>query len=231
MQLLTVRDYLEMSLGAANIVSNAVTARPNLTICLPTGRTPKGMYRELVRRRRVEGLSFFDVIFFNLDEYVGLAPEHTQSFRSYLRRELFDHINVGPANIYPPDENYEDTIRNKGGVDLLISGIGANGHIAFNEPGSILESRTRIVDLAQSTLDGMRANFTPEELPRQAITIGLATIMEARRVLLLASGKAKAQILARALTEPINSEVPASVLQGHPDTTVIADEAALEVFH
>jgi len=160
---------------------------------------------------------------------VGLRPGHPQSFRAYLWRVFLNYINVRPANVYLPDENYEETIRRSRGIDLLISGIGVNGHIAFNEPGSTLDSRTRIVELADSTIELMKASFSPGELPRQAITMGLATILEARRTLLLASGSSKAQILARVLTGQITTDVPASALRLHSNLTVIADEEAAAI--
>ena len=147
-----------------------------------------------------------------------------------MRREFLNYINVRRSNVYPPDENYEVTIRKAGGIDLLISGIGVNGHIAFNEPGSALDCRTRIVDLAQSTIERMRERFSAEELPRRAITMGLGTILEARQIVLLACGSDKAEALARALTEEVSSDVPASVLRLHPNVTIVADEAAAAVY-
>ncbi len=165
--------------------------------------------------------------FFYLDDYVGLPADHPESFRCYLDRELFGPGNVGSANVHAPDAKYEQTIRSCGGIDLLICGIGPNGHIAFNEPGSPVESRTRIVDLAESTIEGLRGKFRPDEMPRQAITIGLATIMESRQILLLANGKEKAGILSRALKGPVTTDVPASVLQHHPRLSVLTDQEIL----
>jgi glucosamine-6-phosphate deaminase len=221
------RDYQELSHEAARLVADAVKTRPQVSLCLPTGSTPRGMYAELVRIHRSMRLDFSRVRMLNLDEYVGLRSDHPSSFRSYLWREFFNHVNVRRANIYMPDDSYEETIRNIGGIDLLISGIGTNGHIAFNEPGADLDSRTRVVTLADSTIESMRSRFVPDELPTQAITIGLGTIMDARRIVLLASGSSKAEILARALDEPVTPDVPASVIQLHPDVTVIADEDAM----
>jgi glucosamine-6-phosphate deaminase len=137
---------------------------------------------------------------------------------------------VRRANVYLPDELYDQTIHRLGGIDFLISGIGVNGHLAFNEPGSSFESRTRFVELAESTLQLIKGNFSPQELPHQAITMGMATIFDARRILLIASGKTKAAILARALTEVVAPELPASLLQRHPNVTVIADEEAAAIY-
>jgi glucosamine-6-phosphate deaminase len=223
-------DYLEMSLEAARFVAEAIRTVPQLALCLPTGNTPKALYAELVRMHRSERLDFSRVKMFNLDEYVGIRPDHPNSFRVYLWREFLNHINVRRANVYMPDEQYEDTIRKTGGIDLLISGIGLNGHVAFNEPGSEIDSRTRIVKLADSTSESIRKSFTPDELPTHGLTIGLATIMEARRILLLASGEQKAAILARALSGPVSTDVPASVLQNHKNVTLIADEPAMKLY-
>src|SRR3954469_1970710 len=186
MQISIRRDYDDLSEHAARIVAEAVRAKPQLTLCLPTGNTPKGMYRLLIRMLRERRIDFSRVSFFNLDEYVGLRADHPNSFRAYLWREFLNYVNVRRANVYPADENYEITIRRLGGIDLLISGIGLNGHIDFNEPGSPFESRTRIVELADSTLSSIGPSFAPDELPRHAITMGLGTILEAHRILLLA---------------------------------------------
>ena len=223
-------DYDEMSEEAARSVAEAIRAKPKLVLCVPSGNTPKGMYQELIRMRRQSQLDFSKVKFFLLDEYIGLRPGHPQSFRADLWRVFLNYINVRPANVYLPDESYEETTRRSGGIDLLISGIGVNGHIAFNEPGSALDSRTRIVELEDSTIELMKTSFSPPELPRKAITMGLATILEARRILLLASGSPKAQILARALTGEITTDVPASALRLHSNLTVIADEEAAAIY-
>ncbi len=224
-------DYDDMSKEAARIVAEAIRAKPQLVLGVPSGNTPKGMYRELIRMYRQKNrLDFSKVRFFLLDEYMGLRPGHPDSFRAYLWRVFLNYINVRPANVYLPEENYEKTIRRSRGIDLLISGIGVNGHIAFNEPGSTLDSRTRIVELADSTIELMKISFSPRDLPRQAITMGLGTILEARGILLLASGSRKAQILGRALTGQITTDVPASVLRLHSNLTVIADEEAAAIY-
>ncbi len=229
MQVVIKPSYSDLSREAARLVEEAIRANPRLVLCIPAGRTPRGMYRELIRTHRENRLDFSRVSLFQLDEYAGLRAGHPETFRVYLWREFLNYINVRRANVYVPDENYEETIRRAGGLDLLISGIGVNGHVAFNEPGSPFDSRTRIVDLAESTVDLIKDKFSPEELPRRAVTMGLATILDARRIVLLASGTSKAHILSRALTQAITPEVPASALRMHPDVTVIADEEAAAV--
>jgi glucosamine-6-phosphate deaminase len=227
--LIVKAGYDEVSVGAARIVAETVQAIPNARLCLPTGRTPRGMYRELIRLHRTERLDFSRVRVFQLDEYIGLRPGHPETFKSYLWREFLNHVNVRRANIHFIENDYEEVIRSNGGIDLLVLGIGINGHLGFNEPGSETDSRTRIVDLAGSTINGMRHTFAPDELPHQAVTIGIATIMEARRILLLASGTEKASILAKALGDPVTTALPASILQLHANVTVIADQDALSL--
>lgn len=212
MQILVTPDYRTMSHSAAEIVAEAMQLKPDLVLALPAGNTPTGMYEELA----AEQLDFSRVKTFNLDEYVGLTAHDPRSFRAYMQRIFFDHVNVRPENIHFPDENYDKTIRAAGGIDLLILGIGLNGHIAFNEPGSAVTSRTRIVDLAPETAAPVR----------RGITMGIATILEARRILLLAAGSSKKEVLRRALEDPIDESLPASALRLHSDLTVIADSAA-----
>jgi glucosamine-6-phosphate deaminase len=227
MQVIVKPNYKEMSIAAARIVASAISAKPRLACCLAAGNTPTGTYRELIRIHRTENLNFSSLTFFYLDDYVGQPGNHPEGFRSYLDREFFSPAGVHKENIHAPDSEYEETIRGLGGIDLLICGIGPNGHIAFNEPGSPLDSRTRIVDLAESTIEGLRGKFKPDEIPRQAITIGLATIMESRQILLLANGPEKAGILSRALNGPVTTDVPASILQRHPQLTVVTDQEIL----
>jgi glucosamine-6-phosphate deaminase len=227
MQVIIKPDYKEMSVAAARILADAISAKPRLSICLAAGNTPTGTYRELIRLQRIESLDFSNATFFYLDDYVGLREGHRESFRCYLDHELFLPGHVDPAHVYAPDVQYEETIRQCGGIDLLICGIGKNGHLAFNEPGSPVDSRTRIVDLSESTVEGLRGKFRPDEIPRRAITMGLATIMEARQILLLANGPEKAGVLSRALTGPVTTDIPASVLQRHSDVTVLTDREML----
>jgi glucosamine-6-phosphate deaminase len=211
---------------------------PSLTLGLATGSTTIGVYAELARMHREEGLDFSKVVTFNLDEYVGLPADHPQSFRFFMQQNLFRHINVDPANIHIPDgtcrgnydeycASYEKSIRQAGGIDLQILGIGRNGHIGFNEPASSLGSRTRLKALTRETLEDNRKFFaSDEEMPKCAITVGIGTILEARRIVLLAAGSSKAKAVARAIEGPITASVTASALQLHPDVTFIVNEEA-----
>jgi glucosamine-6-phosphate deaminase len=225
MQVIVKTDYREMSIAAAEIMEAAISAKPQLACCLAAGNTPTGTYRELIRLHKTADVDFSHASFFYLDDYVGLREGHPESFRCYLDHEVFVPGHVATAHVHAPDLRYEETIRKFGGIDLLICGIGKNGHIAFNEPGSPVDSRTRIVDLAEATIEGLRGKFRADEIPRRAITMGLATIMESRQILLLANGPEKAEILARALRGPVTTDVPASVLQRHPNITVLTDQA------
>jgi len=222
-----------MSLQAAQIVADAVRLKPDAVLCLPTGNTPLGMYAELVRRHREEGLDFSRVRTFNLDEYIGLGPDHRGSYHVYMRRHFFDHVNVAEENFHIPNdtesEGYERAIHEAGGLDLLIVGIGANGHIAFNEPGSSFESRTRVVTLAPETLANARRHFDNDaDVPGTAVTVGIRTILDARQVLLLASGSDKAGVVERAIRGPVSESLPASALLLHANVLAILDQAAAE---
>ena len=232
----TNRD--ELNREAARIISSAVRRDPSLTLGLATGSTTIGVYAELARMHREEDLDFSQVTTFNLDEYVGLPADHPQSFRYFMQQNLFRHINVNPANIHIPDgmcrgnydeycASYEKSIRQAGGIDLQILGIGRNGHIGFNEPASSLGSRTRLKALTRETLEDNRKFFaSAEEMPKCAITVGIGTILEARRIVLLAAGSSKAKAVARAIEGPITASVTASALQLHPDVTFIVNEEA-----
>jgi glucosamine-6-phosphate deaminase len=237
MRVLVTPDYRTLSQHAAEFIIKAVRAKPDLRLGLPTGRTPLGMYQEVVFKHRVEHLDFSGLITFNLDEYVSLPPEHPKSYRTYMWQHFFDYVNVLPTNIHIPDgspgidadaesQRYEKAIEEAGGIDLLIVGIGANGHIAFNEPGSAFDSRTRPVDLAPETIANAREHFGSDAVPHRAITMGIGTILNARRILLLASGAAKSVAIDRALRGPVSQSVPASALQLHPQVIVVLDEAA-----
>jgi glucosamine-6-phosphate deaminase len=230
--------YAELSRRAAAMVAAAIRKQPNLRLGLATGTTPLGMYRELARQHAEEGLDFARVVTFNLDEYLNLPAGHPQSFHSLMHRNFFDHVNVAPENIHIPDgmapgdfeaycAGYENAIQAAGGVDLQILGIGGNGHIGFNEPSSSLASRTRVKTLTHQTREDMRSLFGRDQpLPEAAITMGIGTILEARRILLLASGASKAHILMRAIEGPLTASISASALQLHRDVTILADEEA-----
>jgi glucosamine-6-phosphate deaminase len=204
---------------------------------LATGETPLRLYAELARMHREEGLDFSRATTFNLDEYVGLAADHPQSYRTYMRRNFFSWVNVPEKNIHIPDGRaedipaacaaYERAIRDAGGIDVQVLGIGSDGHVGFNEPSSSLSSRTRIKTLTPRTLrDNARFFDAPEQVPHHVITMGIGTILEAREVLLLAFGEGKAQAVAKTVEGPLGAMMPASVLQMHERARVMVDEAA-----
>jgi glucosamine-6-phosphate deaminase len=232
------RDYESLSTTAARIIAAAVRRKPSLVLGLATGGTTSAMYSHLVRMHRDEALDFSKVVTFNLDEYIGLPPEHPRSFHHFMDRNFFSRVNIPRQQIHIPDgtirhgyeeycAGYEAAIRTSGGIDLQILGIGRDGHIGFNEPSSSLGSRTRPKTLSHTTLDDNRRDFSPgEEMPTAAITMGIATILEAKRIVLLASGSAKAKAVAKAIEGPITASVSASALQLHPDVTFLIDEDA-----
>jgi glucosamine-6-phosphate deaminase len=232
------RDDEEISLQAAQLIAGAVRKKPALVLGLATGGTMVGVYTHLVQLHKQGSLDFSRVITFNLDEYLGLPAAHPRSFHHFMRENLFAHVNVAPRNIHIPDgtirgnydeycASYEEAIRKAGGIDLQLLGIGRNGHIGFNEPTSSLASRTRLKVLSQETLDDNAKFFAPgQESPRCAITMGIGTILEARKVLLLAAGASKSAAVAKSIEGPITCAVSASALQLHPDVTFIIDDAA-----
>src|SRR6202050_2136016 len=238
MLILMEENYEALSREAARMVANAVRRKPDVRLGFATGSTPLGLYRALVRLHREEGLDFACVVSFNLDEYIGLPADHPQSFHSYMRRNLFDHINVRKENVHIPDGNwtgkcieycahYETLIARASGIDLQILGVGKEGHIGFNEPTSSLASRTRPKTRTYQTTQNNRADFAPNEQPPEAaITMGIGTILEARRILSLASGAAKAKAVALAVEGPITASVSASALQLHRDTPLLLDREA-----
>jgi glucosamine-6-phosphate deaminase len=240
MLIFITNDYAELSREAARMIANAMRKKPGLRLGLATGDTQQGMYRELVRMHREEALDFSRVITFNLDEYIGLPAGHPQSFRASMHKSLFDHVNITASQIHIPDGTsrdnfaevcklYEEEIQRAGGIDLQIVGIGKDGHIGFNEPTSSLASRTRPKTLMQQTIEDNRHNFPAgEEPPNAAITMGIGTILEARRILLLASGAAKAKAVALAVEGPLTASVSASALQMHRDVTILVDREAAE---
>ncbi|HXF94977.1 MAG TPA: glucosamine-6-phosphate deaminase [Gemmatimonadales bacterium] len=237
MLLRITKDYDAMSEAAARIVAERLRKKPALVLGLATGSTPLGTYRALIRMHREEGLDFSKVTTFNLDEYVGLRPSHPQSYHWFMEEQLFKHVNVDRRFTFIPDGTapdveshcdwYEAEIRAAGGIDLQILGIGRNGHLAFNEPGSSLGSRTRIKPLTPETRrDNARFFASPDEVPTHAITMGIGTIMEARELILLASGEEKADAVKAAVEGPITAIVPASIMQMHRHAYVIVDQAA-----
>jgi glucosamine-6-phosphate deaminase len=221
----------------ARFVAQLMRRKPNCVLGLATGSTPLGMYAELIRMHREEKLDFSSVVTFNLDEYVGLGPEHPQSYRRFMQTNLFDHLNIDPRNTHVPDgqakdfdefcQAYEKRIRDSGGIDLQVLGIGTDGHIAFNEPGSSLGSRTRLKTLAPETiLDNARYFRSPEEVPKLAVTMGVGTILESRQCLLLAIGESKAKAIRNTIEGPVTAQVTASALQLHREVIVVVDEEA-----
>jgi glucosamine-6-phosphate deaminase len=232
------RNDEEISLQAAQLVASAVRKKPSLNLGLATGSTMVGVYKQLVALHKKGSLDFSRVVTFNLDEYLGLPATHPQSFHYFMQENLFAHVNVNSRNIHIPDgtisgkydqycASYEDAIRKAGGIDLQLLGIGRNGHIGFNEPTSSIGSRTRLKVLSKETLDDNAKSFAPgEESPRCAITMGIGTILEASKVLLLATGASKSAAVAKSIEGPIASAVSASALQLHPDVTFIIDDAA-----
>jgi len=222
---------------AASIAARLIRRNPRCVLGLATGSTPQGTYGELIRLHRAEGLDFAQVVTFNLDEYVGLGPEHPQSYRYFMQQSLFNDININRENTHVPDglasdfeefcAQYEQRIRHLGGIDLQILGIGSDGHIAFNEPGSSLGSRTRLKTLTSETIrDNARFFGRVEHVPRLAVTVGVGTILESRRCLLLAIGSAKAAAIRATVEGPVTAQVTASALQLHRDVTVVLDESA-----
>ena len=229
-------DYEAMSAAAADAVAIRISDNPSSVLLLPTGTTPLGMYRRLVDMYRLGEVSFAEATFFNLDEYLGLVPDHPASYHVYMMEHFYGLIDADPARIFVPDgaasdpaaecERYETTIRESGGVDVCVLGIGRNGHIGFNEPGVPFDSRTRVVTLSESTRLVNAGDFESNRAPERAITVGMATISESREVLLLASGTNKANAVAAALEGDVSESMPASVLKRHRRAVLFLDEDA-----
>jgi len=232
------KNYEEISSEAARMVTAAVRNNPAVTLGLATGATMLGVYEELVRLHKEEALDFSRVVTFNLDEYLGLAADHPESFHYFMRENFFAHVNIRPENTHIPDGKvggnyekycaaYEESIRKAGGIDLQILGIGRNGHVGFNEPTSSLASRTRLKVLNKETIEDNRKSFARgDEIPRCAITMGIGTILESKKIILLATGAAKADAVAKAIEGPITASLTASALQLHPEVTFILDKGA-----
>jgi glucosamine-6-phosphate deaminase len=236
MQVRVLPDYESMSAAAAQIVAERIREKPRAVFLLPTGTTPLGMYGRLVEMHRREGLSFAQATFFNLDEYLGLPPDHPASYHVYMEENFYKLVDADAARIHVPDgsapdpeaecERYEMAMREVGGVDLCVLGIGRNGHIGFNEPGAPFDSRTRVVRLTESTRRVNASDFEGDRAPEKAITIGMSTIFETREILLLASGANKARAAAAALQGEISEAVPASMLRRHPHASFLLDRDA-----
>lgn len=238
MEIVINADPGASSRAAARVIARLVKEKPNAVLGLATGGTPLALYNELVRMRNDEGLDFSRVITFNLDEYVGLDRSHPQSYHAFMWDNLFSRINIEPGNVHIPDgttddipafcAGYEQAILDAGGIDLQVLGIGSDGHIGFNEPTSSFASRTRIKTLTQQTVADNARFFggDADQVPHHCITMGIGTIMDARRVLLLAFGAGKAEAIAATVEGPITAMVPATILQHHPDAKLFLDEPA-----
>jgi glucosamine-6-phosphate deaminase len=237
MEIIVKESVEEMGRAAARTVAKVLNAKPNAVLGMATGSTPLGLYKELVRMHREEGLDFSQVTTFNLDEYVGLPQKHPQSYHYFMNEHFFQHVNIPKQNVFIPSGTtdnyaafcqwYEKRICECGGIDLQILGIGSDGHIAFNEPTSSLGSRTRIKTLARQTIDDNARFFdSPDQVPIYAITMGVGTILEARQIMLLANGAKKAAAVAAAVEGPVTSMITASALQLHRDVVVILDREA-----
>ena len=241
MKIIRAKDYYDMSRKAANIISAQVIMKPNCVLGLATGGTPVGTYEKLVERYNEGDLDFSEVTSVNLDEYRGLPKEHPQSYWYFMNENLFSKVNIDPAKTNLPDGTNLDTaaecaryngiIHKLGGIDLQLLGIGPNGHIGFNEPGEAFELETHCIDLAPTTIEANKRFFDGNEnlVPKQAYTMGIKTIMQARKVLVVANGKAKAQAVKDAVTGPVTPACPGSILQLHPDCILVADEEALSL--
>lgn len=241
MNVIQAKDYMDMSRKAANIISAQIIMKPNCVLGLATGSSPLQTYKQLIEWYKKGDLDFSKVSSVNLDEYRGLSPENDQSYHYFMKTNFFDHININQENTYVPDGTEPDTqkacakhnqiIKELGGIDLQLLGLGLNGHIGFNEPGASFEKETHCVDLTESTIQANSRFFASiEEVPTQAYTMGIKSIMMAKKILIIVSGKEKADIVAKAFLGPVTPMVPASILQMHPDVTLVADEAALSVY-
>ncbi|MEG1268359.1 MAG: glucosamine-6-phosphate deaminase [Oscillospiraceae bacterium] len=240
MRIIKAKDYDGLSSQTANIISSQIILKPESVLGLATGSTPIGAYKILVERFNHGDLDFSAVKSVNLDEYKGLPADNDQSYNYFMHDNLFDHVNIKKGNVNLPNglepdsdkecARYDAVIKSMGGIDLQLLGIGHNGHIGFNEPSDIFDKGTHCVDLQQSTIDANKRFFSSiDDVPRQAYTMGIGTIMNAKCVLIIASGKDKAEIVKKAFFGPITPQVPASVLQMHPNVIVIADEDALSL--
>lgn len=232
------KDYNEMSRKAANIISAQVIMKPDCVLGLATGSSPLGIYAQLIDWYKKGDLDFSQTKTVNLDEYRGLSHDNDQSYYHFMNENFFKHININPANTHVPDgtepdaakacARHEAVIQELGGIDLQLLGLGLNGHIGFNEPGSAFEKETHCVDLTKSTIQANSRFFKKmEDVPTQAYTMGIKSIMMAKKILIVVSGDAKADIVKEAFFGPVVPQVPASILQMHPDVTLIADAAAL----
>ncbi len=234
-------DYDHVSRVAANIISAQIMMKPDCVLGLATGSTPIGTYGQLIRRYREGDLDFSQVHSINLDEYRGLSPENDQSYRYFMNKHLFDFINIDRKNTFVPDgmepdrekacRDYDGIIRSHGGIDMQILGLGHNGHIGFNEPDSVFEKGTHCVQLTESTISANARFFaSADEVPKEAYTMGIQSIMQAKKIMVIVSGEGKKEIVKKAFMGPVTPQVPASVLQLHSDVILVGDKAALSEY-
>lgn len=237
MRIIIEKDYEAMSKRAAQEMAGIVNDKPNCVLGLATGSTPEGLYRELIEMNKEGKVDFSKVTTVNLDEYVGLPEGHCQSYRYFMNDKLFNHINIDKSKTFVPNgsaedaevecRNYDSLIEKLGGIDIQLLGIGNNGHIGFNEPSDYLNMSTHLTNLTESTIEANSRFFESiDEVPTKAITMGLGGIMKAKKILLVASGENKADIIAKLVDGKISTQIPASLLQVHHDVLVIVDEAA-----
>lgn len=237
MQVIITKNYEEMSKRAAILIQAQLMWKPDSVLGLATGSTPIGFYKELVNLYQKNDINFLEVITFNLDEYLGLEKTNEQSYYYFMRENLFDHVNILESNTFIPNgmaENfetecadYEKLISKQGGIDVQILGIGHNGHIGFNEPNVEFEARTHIVSLDEETIEANKRFFDSiEAVPKQAISMGIKTIMGSKRIILMASGKGKAEIISQLVKDDIKPDLPASILHLHSNVVIIIDEEA-----
>lgn len=240
MKIIRAKDYQDLSRKAANVISAQVILKPDSVLGLATGSSPVGTYEQLVRWYNKGDVDFSEVRTVNLDEYRGLPKSDPQSYDYFMREHFFNHVNIRPENIHLPNgiaddpdaecTQYDGIIKSLGGVDLQLLGCGRNGHIGFNEPSDCFAKGTHVVDLAESTIEANKRFFaSADDVPRQAYSMGIQTIMSARRILIVISGEDKAEAVKNGFFGPITPQVPASILQLHPHVTVIADEAAMSL--
>lgn len=236
-ELIVADSYEEMSARAAEIIATCIEADPACTLGLATGTTPIGLYDELVKKNQAGQISFKEVTTYNLDEYRGLDPEHDQSYRYFMNKYLFDRVDIDKAATHVPNgadpdadhacAEYEAMIQEVGGVDLQLLGLGHNGHIGFNEPADEFTKATNLVQLTESTIQANSRLFDSiDDVPREAYTMGIGTIMSAKMILLVANGEGKAQIVHDVIYGPVTPQVPASILQFHPNVVVVVDKKA-----
>lgn len=237
MKVVKTKDYDDMSRKAANIIAAQVTMKPNCVLGLATGSSPVGIYKELIARYNNGDLDFSNVTSVNLDEYKGLDGSHDQSYRYFMDDHFFNHVNIQKERTFVPNGTEPDSekacsahnqiIESVGGIDLQLLGLGHNGHIGFNEPSDCFDKGTHCVDLAESTIEANKRFFaSADDVPKQAYTMGIQNIMLARKIVVVVSGADKADILKKVVEGPITPQVPASILQLHPDVTIIADADA-----